>query len=437
MNLNANTLVQADVTSNLIDLVWPGLLVALVAGLIAFFVTRILVGGSGRVFAVMKRDPIPFIVAGCAAVLAFYGLERALLGSSVHVEVVKTILQLLLVIVLGGAVTALYQSRLQRRADEESSRLARAEITERDRQMLAAMHDNLVSAYNKAKRARRLMRARLEYPAGDSGPLYVPKSVYDEQMEAVIDAELNFESILRHIESNVPLFGKDSPLDGCIDEIEAILTRTVKEYRRELRSFEGNPPRRSLSTLPELEAFLGLTPGDGGAAGEAAKRRFRDLFNDAIQFLRTEINKRARRINRTESILWVDDQPRNNRYEIDQLGADGYRVTVARSTEEAVEKLPGVEPMLIISDMGRTERGGFRPTAGLDLLERVRATGMEVPIYFYTSHAALSEHRDAVLAADGNGITDSRLQLFRFIDGCAEAVERTGQSMTGAEAPAL
>ena len=397
-----------------------GLVVALAAGIVVFLITRRLVGSSGRLFAIIKEDPIPIIVGVCAAILAYYAAQRTLLGSGVHVEVVSIVVQFLFLIVLGGAVTALYQARLQRRAEEASARSARAEITERDRLMLVDMHDDLVSAYNKAKRARRLMRARLEYPSGDSGPPYVPKSVYDDQMEALIDAELDFESLLRRIESNVPLFGKESRLDGYLDDIEMHLTETVMEFRRELRNFEGDPPRRRLETLPRLEAFLGLARGDGETEDDAEKRRFKDLFKDAIQYLRTEINKRARRINRTGSILWVDDHPRNNRYEIDQLGEDGYEVAIARSTQQAVTMLSdGLKPMLVISDMGRTEGEAFNPTAGLDLLGRTGG----IPVLFYTSPEALTRYRDQVTEGGGTGITDSRLQLFRLIDECADAVE--------------
>lgn len=397
---------------------------AMLAAVGAYFLVRFLVGNSGRLAGALKNNPIPIIVAACVLVLVYYAVEGTLADSSVHVEVVSVVVQFLFLIVLGGAVTALYQARLQRRASDERRTSERADITDRDRQILLAMHDDLVSAYNKAKRARRLLRARLEYPSAETaGSVFVPRSVYDEQMEAVIDAELDFESILRRIESNVPLFGRDSKLDGSLDEIEGHLTQTVKEYRSELRSFTGEPARKSLRELPKLEAFLGLAPAGDGTDPErrdGSKKRFKDHFNEAIQVLRIEISKRARRINRTGSILWVDDNPRNNRYEIEQLGEDGYEVTVATSSQQAQKKLDGgMKPMLIISDMGRTEGDGFNPTAGLDLLRKVK----DIPVYHYASYDAVREYRDAVIEAGGRGITDSRLQLFRFIDDCADAVE--------------
>lgn len=400
------------------------LLAALLAAAAAYFLVRYLVGNSGRLAAAIKQNPIPIIVAACVLVLVYYAVDGTLADASVHVEVVSVVVQFLFLIVLGGAVTALYQARLQHQASEERRTSERANITDRDRQILLAMHDDLVSAYNKAKRARRLMRARLEYPRGDaSTPAYVPKSVYDDQMEALIDAELDFESILRRIDSNVPLFGRDSKLDGSLDVIEGHLTQTVKEYRRDLRNFEGDPPQKRLDELPRLEAFLGLAPLAKDATegqDDGSRRRFKDHFNEAIQYLRIEIGKRARRINRTGSILWVDDNPKNNGYEIDQLAEDGYEVTTVRSTRQAEKKLAGgLKPMLIISDMGRVEGDVFNPQAGLDLLKKIR----DIPVYHYVSYEAVRKYGDAVMEAGGKGITDSRLQLFRFIDDCADAVE--------------
>ncbi len=104
-----------------------------------------------------------------------------------------------------------------------------------------------------------------------------------------------------------------------------------------------------------------------------SRRRFKSHFDNAIQYLRTEINKRSRRITRSGSILWVDDNPHKHRYETDQLDQNGYDVVLVKSTREAEHHLSGSKqkPMLIISDMGRVENKAYNPTAGLDLLAKV------------------------------------------------------------------
>jgi CheY-like chemotaxis protein len=407
--------------------------VALAAAVFAYFLVQYLVGNAGLASAV-KKNPIPIIVAACVLLLVFYGVEGKLVSATVHAEVVSIIVQFLFLIVLGGAVTALYQERLQKRERDEREIADRANITELDRQILRAMHDDLVSAYNKAKRVRWLVNARLEYSPGDAASPYVPKTVYDEQMEALLDAELDFESILRRVASNVALFGEDASRDGSLDRIESYLKQTVKEYGDELHGFDGDESRRSLAELPKLAAFLGFSPDTeqtGFKPGGDSKQLFRQQFEKVIQFLRTEINKRARRINRTGDILWVDDQPDNNRYEIQQLGVNGYSVVKAKSTDGAVKLLSEgkLKPILIISDMVRREPDGRNPEAGLELLKQIKDLPdyKDTPVFFYVSYATVGKYLEAVTEAGGQGITDSRLQLFKVIDDCAEAVERGNQ----------
>lgn len=415
---------------------WPGLVGASIIAFVLFYwLIHHFLRRPGRLLDKVRQDPVPLIVGLCAAILVFYFFERKLIESGFHAEMVNAIVQFLLLIVLGGAVTALYQARLQKREDAERHRAERVAITERDKLTLMAMRDNLIAAYNRVKRVRRLLRARLEYPQGDDGPRLVPKSEYNQQMEQVIDAELEFESILRQIEGNVPLFGNDSRLDGCLDEIERHLTDTVKEFRRELRNFEGDPPRLNLEKLPKLERFLGLKSRDN-ATGEApekeSKNHFRDQFRTAIRYLQKEINKLTRRINRTGSILWVADKWEKYIYEIKRLEEDGYEVKKARSTGDAVGLLDkGFNPMLIITNMGRTEDEIYNPTAGLELAKEVG--GEKNDVYIYASYASVNRYREEVKPDVCKGIMDSRLRLLRTIDECAEEVERKALTTPGPE----
>jgi hypothetical protein len=427
---------MTDNINNIIGLpLWTSIVSALFVLVGFYLLIQFLSRWSGRSLDRVKEDPVPLIVGLCAAILAFYVFEMRLLDKpNVHFELVKSIVQFLLLIILGGAVTTMYQARLQRREDAERHRAERVAITERDKLVLTVMRDNLVSAYNKVKRVRRLLRARLEYPEGSSGPRFVPKSEYDKQMEQVIDAELEFESILRRIEGNVPLFGKNSRLDGCLDDIEKPLTNTVKEFRKELRNFSGNPPRMNLEKLPKLELFLGLNNRDEDpemSPEHGSKHHFKDQFIAAIRYLQKEINKLARRINRTGTILWVDDRPGRNSYEISRLEEDGYEVTKAESTDKAEEQLnEGLRPMLIISNMGRIENGELNPEAGLDLLKKV---GEDNPVYIYASFTAVEVYGGKVEPLGGKGITDSRLLLLRTIDECADQVEKIDHTMPDKE----
>ncbi|MCD6160927.1 MAG: response regulator [candidate division Zixibacteria bacterium] len=88
---------------------------------------------------------------------------------------------------------------------------------------------------------------------------------------------------------------------------------------------------------------------------------------------------------RDAKILWVDDYPEsciNERKMFHKLGAE---IDTAKNTDEALEILKkstnSKESVydIIISDMAR----GSEPTAGLDLLNRLREFNDTVPVIFY------------------------------------------------------
>lgn len=115
-------------------------------------------------------------------------------------------------------------------------------------------------------------------------------------------------------------------------------------------------------------------------------------------------------------ILWVDDKPANNAFEIAKLQDDGFQVMQARSTDEAMQKISeGLRPRVVISDMGRYENGHYVSKAGLELIKRLRQEGVEAPVYIYTSKKYAQAHHDAALEAGGNGATASPVALFQMI----------------------
>jgi CheY-like chemotaxis protein len=116
-------------------------------------------------------------------------------------------------------------------------------------------------------------------------------------------------------------------------------------------------------------------------------------------------------------ILWVDDRPENNAFEIAKLQEDGYEIATATSTKAALAQLESgsVSPDLVISDMGRREGTLYRRTAGIDLIRAVRAKNIDVPIFIYASNEAVRKYSDQVREAGGNGITASPMELMEFI----------------------
>jgi CheY-like chemotaxis protein len=95
-------------------------------------------------------------------------------------------------------------------------------------------------------------------------------------------------------------------------------------------------------------------------------------------------------------VLWVDDQPANNRREAATLAKLQIEVVAVRSTDEALARLASVDDDfdLVISDWSRA---GELPMAGLLLLTRMRAAGHQQPVIYY--HGTIDATRRTLLAA--------------------------------------
>lgn len=107
------------------------------------------------------------------------------------------------------------------------------------------------------------------------------------------------------------------------------------------------------------------------------------------------------------SVLWVDDNPKNNAYLVAFLNERGIEVVEALSTAEGISRFTSQKFDRVVSDMGRAEDGHYNTTAGLDLVRQIRAIDPAVPIFIYCSRRAAEKNREAALAAGANGITAS------------------------------
>lgn len=124
---------------------------------------------------------------------------------------------------------------------------------------------------------------------------------------------------------------------------------------------------RIRSELEEFQKSAGSSP-DSSAKGALEK-----AINRA-----TEPGAAGRMAGKT--ILWVDDNPENNRLAVRALSRLRIHVENALTTEDALRHLdrnPDVD--LIISDMGRRESD----RAGYELLEQIRARGIKKPFAIF------------------------------------------------------
>lgn len=108
-------------------------------------------------------------------------------------------------------------------------------------------------------------------------------------------------------------------------------------------------------------------------------------------------------------LLWVDDQPANNRFEAAALRALGIHISTVRTTEEALAMIARERFDLIISDMGRAEGD----TAGYDLLQALRATGDDTPFVIYAGSDSAA-HRTEAARRGAQGSTNRPEELLRL-----------------------
>lgn len=113
---------------------------------------------------------------------------------------------------------------------------------------------------------------------------------------------------------------------------------------------------------------------------------------------------------RAANLLWVDDNPSNNRYELRALRALGLTIETSTSTEDALKRIANTEFDLIISDLGRP--GDDR--AGLTLLTRLRQMSIRTPYLIYASPRALA-FREEARKLGAIDCTDRADELFRLV----------------------
>lgn len=115
-------------------------------------------------------------------------------------------------------------------------------------------------------------------------------------------------------------------------------------------------------------------------------------------------------------VLWVDDIPEHNVYEVKNLEARGVFVSLARSTKEATEILQRNWFDLIISDIHREEDGVSRKSAGFEFLTTLREDlRIYTPVIFYTSNANRFVE-EPVARKYRAAIVDSSNELLNLVD---------------------
>jgi CheY-like chemotaxis protein len=169
--------------------------------------------------------------------------------------------------------------------------------------------------------------------------------------------------------------------------------------------FEATPRRKQADATAALVAASVARP-DANTTPESAAR---DAM-EAAAVVAASVNPRVIRRASKATALWVDDNPGNNIFERQALGALGVSFVLARSTEEALELLNKQKFDVIISDMSRPPD----PRAGYTLLEKLRSSGDRTPFVIYSGSSA-PEHKAEAMRRGAVGQTNRAAELFAYV----------------------
>ena len=210
-----------------------------------------------RVIATLRwLEMLPIFITMVAVLFVLMFLFRGeRVAARIGPEVFTQTYQFLLMIVIGSGVSVLFQSVSYAREARERRRTLQREI-----------HQCLVTGYNDAKRARRLLLARARHVNGGEA-MSIHANEYDHQMEALSSAQLAIELTTRRVALNRNLF-PDDELRQCLHAVGDYLNGIIDEWEYTKPSL-AEPLVLSLAQLSELDAFL---------KPPSASARFRDGF---------------------------------------------------------------------------------------------------------------------------------------------------------------
>ncbi len=184
--------------------------------------------------------------------------------------------------------------------------------------------------------------------------------------------------------------------------------RTIGDLLSSLTEFSVKGAGFEASGKKKIEAAAAL--------GAALAKRWGDSSEDSANDPRLagqiveSVTPRIFRQTSKAQVLWVDDNPDNNMHERRSLEAFGMNFVLAKSTEEALERIRKQSFDVIISDMGRPGDS----TAGFTLLDKLRAAGNKTPFIIYAGPRAI-QLRSEARQKGALGSTNRADELFELV----------------------
>ena len=190
---------------------------------------------------------------------------------------------------------------------------------------------------------------------------------------------------------------------------------TVKVAGNELTMEEVNAKQRSLiadlqESLGDMQAELAQLKSSPAAATAAAATAPAPVSPTPHQ----ESKPKGFRV------LWVDDNPKNNSYEVANLMEKGFMVDIAKTTADGLQLFSRNDYNLVLSDMGRKEGNEYVVDAGMRLVRTLREGSTDLPIGIYCGRHSVAKYKEEALRIGANIITASTMELMQFIDQVAK-----------------
>ena len=180
-------------------------------------------------------------------------------------EVFKAVLQLGVISAAAAALAMLSFDYQFLRQQEEKNRdqdheaalrqneLLRRRLEYRE-ELLRTILRRATNSYSSVKKARTLLRARALQKEANRKVIVTP--AYDEQMDVVNDARLDFENLQRDVENSRLAFSQPDIIVKKIQCVEEYLRHLIEEYERRRPTFKEDGSTRRVGQLRRLRDFL-------------------------------------------------------------------------------------------------------------------------------------------------------------------------------------
>lgn len=168
--------------------------------------------------------------------------------------------------------------------------------------------------------------------------------------------------------------------------------------------FEAALKRKQAEATSELVASVARPTADTAPLSAARNAK------EAAEVVAEAVSQRIIRRASEATVFWVDDRPDNNIFERQSLAALGVSFVLARSTDEAIEKIGTKKFDVVISDMARPDDR----RAEYSLLEKLRKIGDKAPFIIYSASNALDK-KDEARNNGAFGLANNASELFLYV----------------------